>query len=155
MIPRHIETLFCDDIRHEVGGKLSFVGVYSGGLLVSDFPVTLPKLCLSLKVITPIDEPLRSLCLRVFKDQEIMQEITLDEEKLVAPSEPLEKLSEEQRQERIYTTQLMLVFSPIQFDGPCTLRVRAQTEDGELRGVGLRVEKTPSLAEDPVDEKKE
>jgi hypothetical protein len=47
MIARHVETLFCDDIRHEVGGKLSYIGVYSGGLFVRAFPVTLPKLCLA------------------------------------------------------------------------------------------------------------
>ena len=29
MITRHVETLFCDDIRHEVGGKLSLPAMES------------------------------------------------------------------------------------------------------------------------------
>jgi hypothetical protein len=141
MISRHVETLFCDDIRHELGGKLSFIGVYSGGLYVPDFPVTLPKLCLSVKIITPADEPLRSLSLRVLKDEEVLQEIALNEEQLGAASDSAEDMTEEQKKERVQMAQFVLVFSPIQLDGPCTLRVRAQTEEGELRGVGLKVDK--------------
>jgi hypothetical protein len=38
---RHIQTVFCDDIRHEVGGKHSYIGVYSGKLFVPTFPATL------------------------------------------------------------------------------------------------------------------
>ncbi len=37
-------TVFCDDIRNETGGKQSYIGVYSGRLLIhGDFPFTLPK----------------------------------------------------------------------------------------------------------------
>jgi len=143
MIPRHLETLFCDDIRHEVGGKLSFIGVYSSKLFVPSFPVTLPKLCLSVKVVTPADEPLRSLNLRVLKDEETLQEIRLDEEQLADASDSAEDMTEEQRKERVQMAQFLLVFSPIQFDGPCILRVRVQTEDGELRGMALRVDQAP------------
>jgi hypothetical protein len=36
-------TIFCDDIRTEVDGKYSFIGVYPGGLRVPTFPTVLPK----------------------------------------------------------------------------------------------------------------
>lgn len=151
MIPRHVETLFCDDIRHEVGGKLSFIGVYSGGLFVPAFPVTLAKLCLSVKIVTPADEPLRALNLRVLRDEETLQEIALDEEQLAAASDSAEEMTEEQRNERAQMAQFMLVFSPIQFDGPCTLQVRVQTEDGELRGMALKLEQAPPPADTVPD----
>lgn len=147
MIPRHVETLFCDDIRHEVGGKLSFIGVYSGGLFVTEFPVTLPKLCLSVKIISPADEPLRELSLRILRDEETLQELALGEEQLAEASDSTEDMTEEQRKERIQVAQFMLVFSPIQFDGPCTLRVRVQTDDGELHGMALKVEQALPSAE--------
>lgn len=147
MIPRHVETLFCDDIRHEVGGKLSFIGVYSGGLFVPAFPATLPKLCLSVKIVTPADEPLRELSLRILRDEETLQEIALDEEQLAAASDSAEEMTEGQRNERVQMAQFMLVFSTIQFDGPCTLRVRVQTEDGELRGMALKVDQAPPPAD--------
>jgi hypothetical protein len=52
-------VVFCDDIRHEHGGKVSHIGVYSTYVGIhSAFPVTLPKFCfavtlwLSKKIIT-------------------------------------------------------------------------------------------------------
>jgi hypothetical protein len=151
MITRHVETLFCDDIRREVGGKLSFVGVYSGGLFVPAFPVTLPKLCLSVKIVTPAHEPLQALNLRVLRDEETLQEIALNEEQLADASDSAEEMTEEQRKERVQMAQFMLVFSPIQFDGPCTLRVRVQTEDGELRGMALKVDQAQMPADTVPD----
>ncbi|MHB8409003.1 MAG: DUF6941 family protein [Acidiferrobacterales bacterium] len=148
MMPRHVESLFCDDIRHEVGGKLSYIGVYSGVLLVPAFPAMLPKLCLSVKIVTPADDPLRSLTLRVLKDDAVLHQIVVSDQQLAAASSSIEDLTEEQRKERSAVTQLQLVFSPIQFEAPCVLKVRVQTESGELRGGGLRVDQ----AQLPADE---
>jgi hypothetical protein len=48
-------TVFCDDIRQEANGKLIYIGVYTNGLVINvDFPVTIPKLALS---ITYIERP--------------------------------------------------------------------------------------------------
>jgi hypothetical protein len=143
MIIRHVETLFCDDIRHEVSGKISFIGVYSGGLFVPAFPVTLPKLCLSVKIVTRVDKPLQELNLRVLRDDEPLQEIVLDEEQLAAASVSAVEMTEEQQKEQVQIAQFMLVFSPIQFNKPCTLRVLVQTEDGEMRGMDLKVDQAP------------
>ena len=127
-----------------MGGKVSFIGVYSGELFVPSFPALLPKLCLSVKIMTPADEPLRSLRLRVLKDEEALQEIVIDDEQLATASDLAEDRTEQLREERVQMAQFMLVFSPIQFDGPCTLRVRVQTVDGELRGMALKVDQAPS-----------
>jgi Family of unknown function (DUF6941) len=144
MIERHIQTIFCDDIRHEIGNKMSYIGVYSGTLIVQSFPVTLPKLCLSVKIVTPPNQPLRSLILRVLKDEEIMQEITVDEKDLVSASEPYENMKAEDHKHRLQLANFFLVFSPLVLDGPCILRVRAQTEEGELRGMALAVQQAKS-----------
>ncbi len=132
MIARYLETLFCDDIRHETGGKLSFIGVYSGELLVPAFPVALPKLCLFVNIVTPAEKPFRSLGLRVLKDGETMREIASDEEQLAAFSDLAEGMTEEQRKMHVLPNQVTVTFSPMQFDGSCTTRVRVRTEDGEL-----------------------
>jgi hypothetical protein len=44
----------------------------------------------------------------------------------------------------ILALQSVIVFSPFVLEGPCTLRVRAETEEGEVRGLGLRVEQAPA-----------
>lgn len=45
MTGAHMVALFCDDVRNEVGNKLSLMGVYGQDLLLREFPTTLPKLC--------------------------------------------------------------------------------------------------------------
>ncbi|MCC9001363.1 MAG: hypothetical protein LM549_01855 [Candidatus Competibacter sp.] len=150
MIARHIETLFCDDIRHEINGKLSYIGVYSGTLFVPVFPVTLPKLCISVKIVTPANEPLRSLTLRVLKDDEILQEIVFDKEQLVSASEVLVELSDEERRLRVQMPQFLLAFSPLHLDKACTLRVRALADHEELRGVGLIIDQISTAADSPA-----
>lgn len=137
---RHVQTIFCDDIRHELGGKLSYIGVYSGHLFVPSFPVTLPKLCLALSVITPANQPFRKLEMRIFKDDEQIAEGILDEAGL---SEIIEVTADESgnsaADKRVQVLNSLFMFSPFQIDGPCHLRVRAVTESEELKGLALSV----------------
>ena len=46
-MPREIFSIICDDIRFEQGNKLSLIGTYTDGILVSSIPTVLPKLCLA------------------------------------------------------------------------------------------------------------
>src|SRR5262245_47170442 len=51
-------TIFCDDIRQEVAGKTSYIGVYQDSLITNaPFPMALPKFGIS---ITIFDSPLKS-----------------------------------------------------------------------------------------------
>lgn len=38
-------TIFCDDIRQEITGKITLVGVYSSVMFVAEMPTVLPKFC--------------------------------------------------------------------------------------------------------------
>jgi hypothetical protein len=50
----HGYTIFCDDVRQEIGGKISLIGIYSSNLIVhSEFPVTLPKFVMAVSYIEP------------------------------------------------------------------------------------------------------
>lgn len=42
-------VLFCEDIRHETGGRISLMGVLGTKLFVQEFPILFPKLCLFLE----------------------------------------------------------------------------------------------------------
>jgi hypothetical protein len=45
-------TIFCDDIRQEVGGKVSFIGSYSGTMIVNvPFPATLPIFAMGITLL--------------------------------------------------------------------------------------------------------
>ena len=58
MIPETVDptdvfgnTVFCDDIRHEIDGKISFIGTYPGGMQVhGSFPATVPKFAFSISL---------------------------------------------------------------------------------------------------------
>lgn len=42
-------VVFCDDIRHEVGGKITFVGTYTQVMYINgSLPTVLPKLCMGI-----------------------------------------------------------------------------------------------------------
>jgi len=146
---RQVLTVFCDDIRHEVGGKVSYIGVYSGGLFVPAFPVTLPKLCIAMTVVTPAEQPFRKLALRVLKDRDVLAEGALDDAQLSNFVEAAEGVPEDERKDIVRLLQSFFVFSPFQLDEPCVLRIRVDTEEGELRGLGLRISQGPTEAAAP------
>jgi len=140
---RQIQTVFCDDIRHELGGKLSYIGVYSGMLLVPTFPATLSKFCLAMNILTPADRSFAKLTVRLLKDKDVLFEGTLSNAQLSAAVVDL-PADDTMAKDRILALQSIIVFSPFVLEGPCTLRVRADTEAGELRGLGLQVEQAPT-----------
>jgi len=41
-------TIICDDIREEIGNKLSFIGTYGFNIFVSKIPYMFPKLCFAI-----------------------------------------------------------------------------------------------------------
>ena len=59
--------IFCDDIRQEVGGKVSFIGSYDVLMQInSTFPCTLPKFAIAVTWIEPARSPARLVTLQVF-----------------------------------------------------------------------------------------
>ena len=143
MSGRHVETLFCDDIRQEVAGKHSFIGTYSTHLFCREFPTVLPRLCLVIKVIAPAGDAISTMKLRVLRDDAVLKELNLDEQQLTGASDATNDDPEEgANPPRIQVTQFMLKFSPIRFDAPCMLRVHVLADNQELRGIGLKVSPT-------------
>ena len=50
------QCIFCDDVRQEIGGKLSFMGVYDDKMLVPSFPSIVTSLNVVVKIQIPIDQ---------------------------------------------------------------------------------------------------
>jgi len=61
-------AIFCDDIREEVGGKVSLIGCYGTDLQFTgmSFPVGVPKLAIYVVARLPIEQQLPQLQLRVY-----------------------------------------------------------------------------------------
>ncbi|HOQ43538.1 MAG TPA: hypothetical protein PK178_15360 [Smithellaceae bacterium] len=83
-------TILCDDIRQEIGNKISLMGIYSKEIVVPSIPFVFPRLCLwltakdikreiaDLKVVvtTPQNEPITN-DLPAPPHQEVPQDIQM------------------------------------------------------------------------------
>ena len=59
-------TIFCDDFRQEIGGKLSYMGIYRGKLILNKpLPASLLKLCLAIHYFERPDESTEPVNLHV------------------------------------------------------------------------------------------
>lgn len=124
-------SIVCDDIRQEVGNKHSYMGIYGSDMFFQQFPVTVPKLCMVISARTPVSAPFKALSFRVLKDEsEILGSADVD----MATIPKGDTVSAE-----VYIAQISLVFSPINFDGPCKLSVRVITESEELKAGAVRI----------------
>lgn len=65
---RTVHVIWCDDVRQEIGNKLSHMGVYGGVMVHQSIPTKLPKLCAVINVLTPIERPFEALRLRVIRN---------------------------------------------------------------------------------------
>jgi hypothetical protein len=60
--PRVAHCVFCDDIRQEIGNKISLMGIYSGEMIFPvKPPVVLPKFGIVAWVIADIDDPIQTI----------------------------------------------------------------------------------------------
>lgn len=46
--PKYHYSLACDDIREEVGNKLSFMGVYGKNIVIPKTPFVFPQICVAI-----------------------------------------------------------------------------------------------------------
>jgi len=127
-VSRTAISQFCDDIRHEVGNKYSLMGCYGNELLVENLPALLPKLCVQVRVITPIDKPVSKLIIRALMNDDIIAEMNVASDKTV-PQIP-------SGMDNPVRTELSVVmtFSPLPITEPSKLRIEAEADDEVLRG---------------------
>ena len=124
---------FCDDIRIEVGNKLTLVGCYGDEMLVPAFPITLPKIAVQAKAITPIEQPFEKLIFRLLIEGNLLGQIETSGESLSTTPE-----IEVGRASWLWLAAAMVV-SPLVIHAPSEIVLIADTERGELVGSKLRV----------------
>lgn len=125
---RTATTLFCDDIRHEVGNKYSLIGCYGSELLVEKLPLVLPKLCAHVRIITPIDKSFTNLKIRAYLNEDTIAEMNYSPEDIRKPESSLVENSIRAE------LNIMMVFSPLPITELSKLRIEAEADDDVLRG---------------------
>jgi len=134
---RFLTAIFCDDIRQEMGNKLSFMGCYQGELFVPTAPALLSKLCVYASAWTPKERPFETLAFRIVQD---------DVNELARLEVPAEALGEVARMQDAgatrQTVSTAITFAPFFIEKPTSLRLLALTEEGEIVGPRLQVRVT-------------
>jgi hypothetical protein len=121
-------TIFCDDIRQEVGGKITYVGAYGGRLLVhGDFPVRLPKFALGITYIqrrASFIQPSKFLVFLPGDSDDQPEDVTNSANSILAINS-------------------MIVLSPFEMKQPGHIKVRATRGDALVRLGALLIERAP------------
>ena len=141
--PRFLFTVVCDDVRQEAGNKISMMGIYESTIIVDSFPAVLPRLCFVMKARSPANQPFERLKFLVRRDDEVILEAEFSETQLSAlatqDSPPADDGSVTDPADKAVLVSAVMVVSPMVFEKPCRLRIRAITESEELRGGTLLV----------------
>lgn len=130
---RYIHATFCDDVRNELGGKLSLMGIYQSAMHINSasLPVVLPKICVVIEARAPSNAPFKQLHLRIFLDDKLLVEGGFSPDQL-KPSTNSDMIT--------YTTHgLIVAIQPFSVETEGFLRVRAETEDGEIKVGSLKL----------------
>jgi hypothetical protein len=143
---RYGYSIFCDDIRNEAGGKLSFIGCYNGIILISgQFPLVLPKLCVHVHILSPASQPFSSIAVRCYLpgDDKPFFEEPIETPEHHDQTELVANLKADTSAPLFIVAATSLIFAPLELRSSGLMRVRAVIDaDQELRLGSLRIEHT-------------
>ena len=133
-------TIFCDDIRDEVSGKKTYVGVYFNELVISGIlPVVLPTFGLAITYLEPLSDPVLPVNIKVFvpgpsDEGELAAEVELPIDRFDA----IEKVQQDPSAH--YRAHIMhFKISPFMIAHEGYVKVRAYIGDEEIRLGSLKV----------------
>ena len=130
---RYIHTIFCEDIRPELGNKYSIMGVLGGQITIPSAPLVLPKLCAAIAISSPSKEPFFKVRLRVLQNDEVLLDTLLADN----PREYSDQYSSEETR-FLATFNFMLNNVIISHD--TLIKVRVSLDDGEeIKGGALKI----------------
>lgn len=135
-------TIFCDDIREEVSGKSTLVGVYKGVMILHDkeLPASLPKLCFYIIYPEPIDATYEKLQLKIFAPSEeepaCIADVLMDQARKALPPPPEDFGADP------HFNQLSIAISltPFKISAFGRIKVRAYRDGEEVKLGSLLVE---------------
>lgn len=131
--PRVAHSLFCDDVRVEVGNKFSLMGIYTSDMIFpTKPPVMLPRLIIAVWVISDFDDPIQAIAtsVRMFPDGgEIFKTERLPVQSIRGTSEGATK----------FYAQQLIPISPLLIPGDGKIEITVETERETLRAGKLTI----------------
>lgn len=127
---------FCDDIRHEIGGKYSLIGCYGRELIVNKLPATLPKLCAFITLLIPSDSLLSRLTFRATINGDTIGEVEVPVSNMQESFQEAANVADLGR----VGLHAVMVFSPLILNEPGRIQIVADTDAGLVSGSYIIVE---------------
>lgn len=141
-----VTAIYCDDIRSETGGKLSYMGAYNSDLVVPEFPAQLTKLCIQVAVRLPKDTRAQDMTIKVVNGTETMAEVPFPNGSLQTMLAAALEASKDFAKTKTLNCSLSVQFGSLQIGTPCVIELVAVVDGVEIRGNSLRV-RLPTEAE--------
>lgn len=134
-------TIFCDDIRQEVGNKASYMGIYRNNIRISDnLPILLPKFCMAIHFCYPGGIPPAPIEIRVFVPGDADDKPTFSG---FVPDDEFHKAQfadDVPAEDQHFLSVNFLVLSPFMLKDTGRIKVRAYVDGEETRLGTLAVE---------------
>lgn len=136
---RFAYCIFCDDVRQEVSGKTSLIGVYQGKLIVEELPAAIAKLFAIIHVVTPKGKPFKSLDVKIEYNGQVMFDLP-DTENLV---KRLADHAGDDEDEIVFQAQV--AFSPLHLEKTGRIKVKVMADGKKIACHGLLIEADPNF----------
>jgi len=136
-------SIFCDDLRQEIAGKFSLMGIYSIDMIFqNDFPVTLPKFAILVKYFEIFGTFEDDLSVNIFlpgdQSEKPFLVVPIKRSDIAASTNPYPV--EEEGIERLNIISIPVILSPLSIvhEGFIKVRVKCGEIDTKLGRLMLR-----------------
>lgn len=136
---RFAYATFCDDIRNEVNGKMSLMGIFGSLMYLTTFPTVLPKLCVVVTASTPADRLFKSISFKGTLDGVVVFEMALDETQMATVSQSSGVIEDPKGVE----AKAVVILSPLHIAAPCKMKITVIADGEEIECGGLQISPAP------------
>jgi len=139
-------TIFCDDIRDEVGGKVSFIGVYQSRSMFihGTFPVTIPKFGFAVHYAQKKEIFVQPNALRIYLPGDDPEKPSIEAEFPRVEDALKSQARSSETSTPFIVAMARFVVAPLVINQPGTIKVRAVQGDEMIRLGALRVIQAPA-----------
>lgn len=142
-------TIFCDDIRQEIGNKFSYMGVYQGVILVPQFPAIIPRFGIAITFWEPKALALTrdfAVPITVFLPGDALDkpsmsgEIPADHEQIQGAFNSSQALPDDDDIPSLLMVNLNISMSPLVIQKPGRIKVRGDYKGETVKLGSIRIE---------------
>lgn len=135
----------CDDIRFEIGNKVSLMGIYGGDVSMAHFPITIPKLCCVVTFVTPITKPPKRVTAKIVLGEAVIAEQTAGDQDLQMLAKAALDVSKK-TPERSFIMKFHFAISPFSVQEPSEMVVIVDSDDVEWTAAKFKIGIGPAIS---------